>query len=467
MPRSPRPRTDPDAAAAEPPGLLARAWQALARALYSSVLRLATPLYLLRLWRRGRAEPGYRFRPVERLGFYPGPRPQPGALWLHAVSLGETRAALPLVEALRAERPGLRLLLTHGTATGRSAGRKLMREGDGQVWFPFDTPGAARRFLRHFQPSIGVLMETELWPNLMREAQRAGVPMVMANARLSERSARQGQRFSALLGPAAARLSLVLAQTADDARRLRAAGAPRVLVSGNLKFDMTPPPRLTALGLQWRAQLSRPVVLAASTREGEEGPLLAAWCARPAPRPLLLLVPRHPQRFDEVEALARMQGLVLRRRSHWGDAPPPDAGTADLWLGDSMGEMPLYYACADVALLGGSFAPLGGQNLIEAAACGCPVVMGPHTFNFAQASRQALQARAAMRVDDIEQGVDAAIALALAPDRNDWVDRALGFATAHRGAAAMMAAELLRLRRGDDRDETVSPTIVDAEDSGY
>ncbi len=413
--------------------------------LYASTLRLATPLYLLRLWRRGSAEPGYRFRLMERLGFYPGPAPLPGAVWLHAVSLGETRAAMPLVEALRRAQPDIRLLLTHGTATGRTAGRKLMADGDGQVWLPYDTPGAVLRFLRHFQPSVGVLMETELWPSLMREAQRLDVPVLLANARLSERSAARGRRLAALMHPAAARLAMVLAQTVDDARRLREAGAPQVMVSGNLKFDMTPSPRLTALGLQWRQRLSRPVVLAASTREGEEGPLLAAWAALPPPRPLLLLVPRHPQRFEEAAALARMQGLSLHCRTEWDDQPPPEAAAADVWVGDSLGEMPLYFACADVALLGGSFAPLGGQNLIEAAACGCPVVMGPHTFNFAQASKQALLARAAQRVDNIQAGVQVAVNLASDPERNAWVERSLGFANAHRGAAALISQQVLRL----------------------
>jgi 3-deoxy-D-manno-octulosonic-acid transferase len=442
MPRLRKPHTEQPVPR---PPLPARCWQALVLACYSTALRLATPFYMLRLWRRGAAEPGYRFRLMERLGFYPGRAPMPGAVWLHAVSLGETRAALPLVEALRHAQPEMRLLLTHGTATGRSAGRKLMQEVDGQVWMPYDTPGATRRFLRHFQPSVGVLMETELWPAMMREAQRLGVPVVLANARLSERSAAKGQRLAALLHPAAARLAMVLAQTVEDARRLREAGAPRVMVSGNLKFDMTPSPRLTAQGLQWRQELHRPVVLAASTREGEEGPLLAAWAALPVPRPLLLLVPRHPQRFMEAAALARMQGLTLHCRTEWTDHPPADAAMADVWVGDSLGEMPLYYACADVALLGGSFAPLGGQNLIEAAACGCPVVMGPHTYNFAQASKQALLARAAQRVDNIQAGVKVAVHLAADPDRNAWVQRALGFANAHRGAAALISQQVLRL----------------------
>ncbi len=424
-----------------------RPLEAAALAFYGLLLRLATPLYLLRLWRRGATESGYRSHLAERLGCYRGPRPLPGALWLHAVSLGETRAAAPLLDALRDAQPGLRMLLTHGTATGRAAGSPLLRENDVQVWLPFDTPGAARRFLRHFQPSVGVLMETELWPGLMRAAERAGVPVVMANARLSERSAAKGARLSLLMHPAAARLALVLAQTVDDGLRLRMAGAPEVVVSGNLKFDMTPPPGLTALGLQWRQALHRPVVLAASTREGEEGDLLAAWQALPLPRPLLLLVPRHPQRFDEVAALVRARGFTLRLRSGWGRRPPPDAAQADVWLGDSVGEMPVYFGCADVALLGGSFAPLGGQNLIEAAACGCPVVMGPHTFNFAQAAQQALLALAAIRVADIHAGVAAAVTLTHDPDRQRWVQGALGFAATHRGAAATMARQVLRCRR--------------------
>jgi 3-deoxy-D-manno-octulosonic-acid transferase len=414
------------------------------RGLYALMLSLALPLYLWRLWRRGGREPAYRQAWNERLGWYRG-QPAPGALWLHAVSLGETRAAAALVEALREQQPGLRLLLTHGTATGRQAGKALLRDGDQQVWLPYDTPGATRRFLRHFRPAVGVLMETELWPSLMREAERLGVPMVLANARLSERSARRGRRLAALMHPAARRLTLVLAQTPDDGGRLREAGAPQVMVGGNLKYDMTPSPKLLARGLQWRQALSRPVVLAASTREGEEQALLETWRSVPAPRPLLVIVPRHPQRFDEVGALVLALGLTLARRRDWVETPPGGADQADVWLGDTLGEMPLYYALADVALLGGSFEKLGGQNLIEAAACGCPVVMGPHTFNFTQAAEQSLAARASLRVQDMASGVVAALALARDPQRNDWVQRAFDFAASHRGAAQLMARQVLAL----------------------
>jgi 3-deoxy-D-manno-octulosonic-acid transferase len=414
----------------------------LARAGYSLLLRALTPAYLLRLWWRGRREPPYRHALAERLGF--GYRSAAtGALWLHAVSLGETRAASALIDALRTQHPGLRLLLTHGTATGREAGAALLREGDAQTWLPWDTPGAVRRFLRHHRPALGVLMETEIWPNLLHGAHAERVPMVLANARLSEKSRVRGERIGALVRPVAGMLAAVLAQTEADARRLRSFGASRVQVCGNLKFDVSPNPKLLARGLQWRQMLARPVVLAAVTRDGEEMPLLQCWSTLDAPRPLLLLVPRHPQRFDAVADIATDFGFSLRRRSSWTALPPPEALAADVWLGDSMGEMPLYYASADVALLGGSFGRYGGQNLIEAAACGCPLVMGPHTYNFSEAAELSLAAGAAMRVADIDEGVARAVALARNPARNEWVQRAFGFAGAHRGSAERMAREVL------------------------
>jgi len=419
----------------------------LARSAYTLLLRLATPLYFARLWWRGRPgqrEPTYRQWWPERLGFSQV-RAEPGRLWLHAVSLGETRAAAPLIDALRAQRPGLRLLLTHGTATGREAGAELLREGDAQAWLPYDTPGAVRRFLRHHRPAAGVLMETEVWPNLLFEAQALGLPMVLANARLSERSHAKGQRLSALMHPAVASFAQVLAQTDDDADRLRASGAPHVQVLGNLKYDITPEPDLLARGSAWRALLARPMVLGAVTRDGEEALLLEAWCQLPSPRPLLCVVPRHPQRFDEVAALVRRARLTLARRSAWAGSPPPEAVAADVWLGDSLGEMPAWYAAADVALLGGSFAPLGGQNLIEAAACGCPLVMGPHTFNFAQAAEQALAAGAALREPDMAAAVRRCVALGQGAERERMSEQALAFAARHRGAAGRMARQVLTL----------------------
>ncbi len=420
--------------------------QALARAAYSNLLRLATPLYLARLWWRGRREPGYREAIGERLGRGAGPAPA-SALWIHAVSLGETRAAAALVDALRAGRPGLRLLLTHGTATGRAAGAALLRPGDHQAWLPFDTPGAVSRFLRRHRPALGVLMETEVWPNLLHEARRAGVPMVLANARLSERSAAKGRRLSALLRPAAQALAMALAQSEADALRLRALGVPRVEVCGNLKYDLRPDEPQLATGRAWRARLTRPVVVAASTREGEEGGLLDAWQALAPPRPLLLVVPRHPQRFDEVAALVGERGLTLSRRSAWG-AQGPTAGdaAADVWLGDTLGEMALYFGLADLGLQGGSFRPFGAHNFIEAAACGCPMLLGPSVFNFADAARQALAAGAAWQVTGWAEALARVQALlADAPARRAAVQAADDFTRAHRGAAARMAARILAL----------------------
>lgn len=441
-----------------------RAGPKLARLLYSALLRLLLPLWLGRLWWRGRAEPLYRRRLGERLGFYGDTPREAGAIWIHAVSLGETRAAAALVEALRARDPRQRLLLTHGTATGRAAGAALLRPGvddidqplDRQVWLPIDTPGATRRFIEQFRPAVGVLMETEIWPNLVESTRRAGVPLILANARLSGRSAARGDRFAALLRPAVEALRLVLAQTEGDACRLRSRGAPRVEVCGNLKYDMTPSPALLARGLGWRGRAraqARPLVLAASLREGEDEPLLAAWRRHADGHARLLLVPRHPQRFDEVAERIVAQGFSLARRSSFADAadgPLPDAAAlaADVWLGDTLGEMPLYYAAAEVALLGGSFAPLGGQNLIEAAACGCPVILGPHTFNFDEAANLALAAGAALRVDDLDAAVEQALRLIHTARVAGMADAARAFSLEHRGAAARMADRILaQLRR--------------------
>jgi 3-deoxy-D-manno-octulosonic-acid transferase len=407
--------------------------------LYSLGMYAAQPLLRRKLRRRGAAEPGYLEHVEERFGHYHGPT-EPGRLWIHAVSLGETRAAAILLDALRRAQPGLRVLLTHGTATGRAEGQRLLREGDAQAWLPWDTPSAVRRFLDHFQPSAGILMETEVWPNLAAACHRRGVPLALANARLSEKSLGQARRLARLSRPAYGALGAVWAQTEGDARRLAQAGATVKGVFGNLKFDANPDAEQLAQGRDWRSTAHRPVVMFASSREGEEAEFLAVAARHPQVQ--WLLVPRHPQRFDEVAALVAQAGFSVSRRSAWVDAPAP----ADVWIGDSLGEMALYYAMADVALLGGSFLPLGGQNLIEAAACACPIVMGPHTFNFSEASQLALEAGAARRVASMEEGVQAAVALARdATARKASADAGERFAAAHRGAAAKTADAVLAL----------------------
>jgi 3-deoxy-D-manno-octulosonic-acid transferase len=419
----------------------------MARALYSLLMSLLQPLLRRKLLHRGRREPGYLVAVQERFGRYGMPAlPADGrTLWVHAVSLGETRAAAVLLEPLRARRPDLRLLLTHGTATGRAEGAGLLREGDVQVWQPWDTPAAVRQFLQHFRPRMGILLETEVWPNLAAGCARTGVPLVLANARLSEKSRHSAQRVAWLACPAYRSLAAVWAQTEDDAARLRSLGAPVRGVFGNLKFDATPDAAQVEQGRAWRAALGRPVLMFASSREGEEAELLRCLRAsgNAARDVQWLIVPRHPQRFDEVAALVTAQGLTLARRSQWGGQPTLVEQSADVWLGDTLGEMALYYGLSDAALLGGSFAPLGGQNLIEAAACGCPVLMGPHTFNFDEAASLAEQAGAALRSPDMAQAVAAALALLGEPGRQQAMARAATrFAQDHRGAAARTCAAL-------------------------
>ena len=406
----------------------------MARIAYSLLLYLITPLIWLRLLWRGRKQPEYLQNLGERYGFYRQPAPEK-LIWVHAVSVGETRAAQPLIEGLQARWPEHHILLTGMTPTGRAAGLEVYGDKVIQAYLPYDYPGAVARFLRHFSPAFGVLMETEIWPNLLAGAQRHGVPVVLANARLSARSARGYGRLSGLVGPAFAALSGVAAQTRGDAERIVALGAPTVEVCGNLKFDVTPSADKIALGQAWRQAIGhRPVWLAASTREGEEALVLEAWRRVNIPDALLVLVPRHPQRFDEVADILRQQGVRTSRRS--AGLPTSDA---QVWLGDSMGEMAAYFTLADLSFIGGSLLPLGGQNLIEAAACGCPVIVGPHTFNFLQATDDAIAAGAAQRVDSPE-----ALGLAverLLKEKSELAAMraaASAFACAHQGAAGRM-----------------------------
>lgn len=415
------------------------------RALYSAAMWLAQPFLRRKLSKRGAQEPGYLEAVEERFGHYRfEPWPSDGrCIWLHAVSLGETRAAAVLVARLRQRWPHLRLLLTHGTATGRAEGAGLIQAADAQAWLPWDTPAGVRRFLTHFKPRIGILMETEVWPNLADECERRHLPLVLANARLSDKSFQQARRLGWLSRAAYRSLAAVWAQTQDDASRLRAVGAKVQGVFGNLKFDASLDAQQLALGRAWRAALGRPLIMFASSREGEETELLKILRelkGRHEKDDALaavhwLIVPRHPQRFDEVAVLIGEHGFSLARRSQWGARPNLIDMSADIWLGDSLGEMALYYGLSDAALLGGSFAPLGGQNLIEAAACGCPVFMGPHTFNFDEAASLAQEVGAAQRHPSMAQAMAAALAVVSEPQRQQGMAQAaLRFAQAHRGA---------------------------------
>jgi 3-deoxy-D-manno-octulosonic-acid transferase len=424
--------------------------------LYNAAVWAAQPLLRRKLARRALAEPLYGVAVEERFGHYTRASETHAELvWVHAVSLGETRAAEVLIQALRLALPGMRLLLTHGTATGRAEGERLLAPGDVQVWQPWDTPRAVQLFLTHFKPRVGILIETEVWPNLVLQAHKNGLPLVLANARMSERSRRKALRWPALTRPVFQALTAVWPQTEADAQRLRELGVKACTVMGNIKFDAQPDALQCAQGRRWRLHNARPVAMLASSREGEEAAWLEAWQALrqvDSGKPDLqwLIVPRHPQRVNEVEALLISHGLTVSRRSQWSETDHAglDAQVAqvDAWLGDSLGEMALYYSLAKVALLGGSFAPLGGQNLIEATACGCPVIMGPHTFNFAQASDMAERAGVAVRVNDMAQALEQTHGLLQDPPAlAQRADLAKAFARSHEGATERTVQAVLQV----------------------
>lgn len=403
------------------------------RALYTALLRLALPFLLLRLWWRGRAEPGYREGLTERFGIYDIDRAD-RLLWIHAVSVGEARAAEPLVRALAGALPDHRILMSCITAAGRETIKQLYGEAVLSAYLPYDLPKAVQRFLEYFRPRLGILMETEIWPNLVAQCAQNAVPVMLANARLSERSARGYRRWRALAQPAFSSLAAVCAQSAADAERLRALGARAVEVTGNLKFDVEPDAAQLAAGRAWRREIARPVLLLASTREGEERMLLDAWPGNAAA--LLVVVPRHPRRFDELAPLAQS------RRSRQPRPAPADR----IHLGDTMGEMTFYYGACDAAVIGGSFAPLGGQNLIEALAAGAPVIVGPHMYNFAEATRLALQAGAAIQVRDAAAAMQTAVGLLASEEqRRAMSDAGRNLCAAHRGATARHLAACRRL----------------------
>lgn len=410
---------------------------------YTLLVHLLLPLALARLAWRARRQRGYLEHVAERFGFFRHEPPGP-IIWLHAVSVGETRAAEPVIRMLRERYPEHRILLTHMTPTGRETGANLFGDVVIQCYLPYDFPWAVARFLDHFRPCAGIVMETEIWPNLIRACARRAIPCYLVNARLSEKSFSGYQRFGKLAREAVATLTAISAQTADDARRLTALGAGHVHVTGNVKFDIAPPDALVDLGRQWRHSygVSRPVLLAASTRDGEEALILQRLTEIGAPRLLTVIVPRHPQRFDEVAQTIRNHGLRLQRRSENAPIDPE----IQVLLGDSMGEMFAYYAACDVAFIGGSLLPYGAQNLIEACAVGKPVLIGPSNYNFAEATERAVAAGAAIRVADAgELAREAGKLLGDHGLQKQMGQAALAFCAAHRGATARVV-DLIKLR---------------------
>lgn len=384
--------------------------------LYSLLLYLLLPIALLRLLWRGRRAPAYRRRWGERLGFY-GNRPMAAGLWIHAVSVGETQAAAPLIKHFLDQHPDLGVMVTTTTPTGSERLRALFEDRVRHVYVPYDLPLILSRFLDRVRPRLVLVMETEIWPNLLRVCVGRGIPVILGNARLSAASARGYARLGAFARETFARLSLVAAQAEADAQRFIELGVPaeRVRVTGSIKFDLRQPASLEdkaeAMRRLWGSD--RPVWVAGSTHEGEEEPLLAAHrrIREALPQALLVLVPRHPERFDRVAALAARQGMPAVRRSSGVVCGPKEA----VFLGDTMGELPVLIAAADAAFIGGSLVPVGGHNLLEAAAVGVPVAIGPHAFNFAAITRLLVEEGAAVQVADAE---------ALIPVMIDWLSDA-------------------------------------------
>lgn len=379
------------------------------RYLYSFFWWLALPFVLLRIYWRGRREPGYRQHISERLGFYPATATTAQRLWIHAVSVGETRAAEPLIRALMAAFPNSRILLTCMTPTGRETGAELFANEIQagklmQSFLPYDTGFMMSRFIRHFNPALCVLMETEIWPNLIHQCTNYQIPLALVNARLSERSLRKGKKFRSIMEEAARGFSAVAAQTQTDAARLGEFGANQIAVTGSVKFDVRPPEDKLQKGRQLRHAIgNRPVLMCASTRLGEEPQLLNALSLLREDA-LLLLVPRHPQRFTEVAQMIEEHGIPLLRRSALDDGfLEKIPSETRVLLGDSMGEMFMYYAACDLTFIGGSLEKLGGQNLIEPCAVGKPVLIGPHTFNFEAITEDAIKASAAIRIQSAKE----------------------------------------------------------------
>jgi len=402
------------------------------RPAYTALIWLVLPYIFFHLLWRARKQPEYLKHIAERFGFYGAHSDKP-VIWLHTVSVGETRAAASLVKRLRESYPDHQLLLTHTTPTGRAASEQLYGDNVLRVYLPYDYPFAVRRFLNHFRPRVGVLLETEIWFNLIHVCCVKKIPLLLLNARLSEKSAARYARYPNLARSGLRELSAIAAQSTADAERLTALGGRNISVMGNLKFDIEPPSAMLELGQQLRSRfgVGRKIFLAASTREGEETLLLDALKALQVPDLLTVIVPRHPQRFAEVEALLARRGFSFQRRSE-NRAISPET---EVVLGDSMGEMFAYYAACDIAFIGGSLLPFGGQNLIEACAVGKPVLIGPHTYNFTQASQLAVASGAALRVQDAAELTLILQNLFLHPDQMTRIgDAGQVFVNANRGA---------------------------------
>ena len=374
------------------------------RRLYSLVLNLLAPLVLLRLWLRGRRAPAYRQRWGERFGFIPEIEGQP--IWIHAVSVGEVQAAAPMIKRLLKRYPDAPFLVTTTTPTGSERVTALFGGQVHHVYMPYDLPSAVKRFLKRVRPRLCLIMETEIWPNLFHYCKYDGVPVIVANARMSERSAKGYGRFLSLTTETLANVDVIAAQDKNDADRFDRIGAfpERIEVTGSIKFDITLPASLHEQGEVLRREIfgqDRAVWIVASTHAGEDELILDAFAKvrEQIPEVLLVLVPRHPERFNGVAALCRERGYRVVQRSE-GFACSPET---EVFVGDTMGELMLFYAASDVAFIGGSLVSVGGHNLLEAAALELPIVYGPHMFNFEAIHRMFLELGASRQVNNVEE----------------------------------------------------------------
>ncbi len=427
---------------------------------YTTLIWLLLPYVFFHLWWRSRKQPEYLEHIDERFGRYKVSCDKP-VIWIHTVSVGETRATVTLVQSLRANYPGHQILLTHTTPTGRAASEQLYGDDVVRVYLPYDYPFAVKRFLRHFRPRVGVLLETEIWFNLIRACHAESVPLLLLNARLSEKSARRYAHFPRLARASLHTLFLISAQTEDDAMRLASLANRAVPVMGNLKFDIAPPALMLELGKHLRSLFGahRPVFVAASTREGEEALLLDAMRNVDVDNLLVVIVPRHPQRFDEVAAMIEKRGLRMQRRSE----DDPVSSYTQIVLGDSMGEMFAYYAACDVAFIGGSLLPFGGQNLIEACAVGTPLLIGPHTYNFAQATEVAVALGAAIQIHHADDLVHQLNVLLHNPEQLSQMSRAgKAFVNGNRGATTHAVSHIASALDQGLYNELVSSQVKSA-----
>lgn len=419
------------------------------RFIYSLVLLLLSPFVLLRLWRRGSKAQAYRLRWSERFAHIDAIKGQP--IWVHAVSVGETLAAVPLIKHLLSTHSDTPLLVTTTTPTGSEQVKRLFGDQVLHVYMPYDMNGVIKRFLKRVQPRLLVVMETELWPNLFHHCRQQQIAVIVANARMSARSARGYSRFAALTASTLNDVAVIAAQSDTDAERFIALGAQRdlVKVTGSVKFDIGLPDGLLDQGGALRSELfgQRPVWLAASTHAGEDELVLQAFAEVRQHQPdlLLLLVPRHPERFDAVVELCQKQGYEVVRRSEAGSCTEATA----VFVGDSMGELLLFLTAADLCYMGGSLVPVGGHNLLEPAAVGVPVVFGPHMFNFAEISQMFLGRGAASQVDDsAELAKVVAELFANSSLRNEMSLKGKQLLAENRGAQAKLEALIDERLRG-------------------